>query len=67
MLFKKSLKVIGTLDNMKAKWKSIFTNRSQEIFDNMSQDLKDQLRIDDLSDLTSSKIDVILNIIVKVE
>ena len=56
-----------TLENAKAGLKTFFNkgNNKQEIFNAMSIDLRQSLNMDDFLDLTSDKIDQIINIIVK--
>jgi hypothetical protein len=51
---------------MKEKWKVIFLARKQEIFDVMNVSLKESLEIQSIMDLTDTKIDGILSIIIKV-
>ena len=52
--------------NLKTMWKSIFVARKDEIFNAMKAELKNSLEIEIANDLTSAKIDQILNTIIKV-
>lgn len=56
-----------SLENAKAGLKTFFNkgNNKQEIFNAMDNDLRQSLNLDDFSDLTSGKIDQIINVIVK--
>ena len=56
-----------SIENAREGMKELFTkvNNKQEIFNAMSNDLKQSLNLIELSDLTSVKIDQIINVIVK--
>jgi hypothetical protein len=55
----------ASVDQVKVAFKELFMEKKPEIFLSMNSNLKESLEIDDISDLTSSKIDEILDVIVK--
>ena len=54
-------------EQMKIKWKTIFTANKENVFNAMRPELQQSLLLDTFSDLTSAKIDEIVNAFVKVK
>ena len=57
----------ATESEVKAAFKNLFENKKPDIFSTFSDDLKDVLELEAIADLNSTKIDEIIDVLVKVE